>query len=116
MFEAFEHWLAGARETERCERVRLCAKGLMKVFPREFVETYLFARDKENEDPRVSKAVSLTYALDAHITGLGGVSNVLQMDHPWHENWETYNWTFFTHHVKFGAEGAQAPNADIKTG
>lgn len=87
VFEGFEEWIAGGREIERCDRVKLCAEGMMTVFPPSVDLVWL-----RSFCPEITKALSLVQALEMHMATLGGPSVVLQREKRWWlDYWEAYS-------------------------
>jgi hypothetical protein len=85
MFEEFEKWIDKAKETERWERVKLCAEGMMTVFSPSLDLSWL-----EDLCPDISKALSLLRALEVNVASLGGPSAILLRERWWLDYWETY--------------------------
>ena len=85
MFEEFEKWINNAKETERWERVKLCAEGMMTVFSPSLDLSWL-----EDLCPDMSKALSLLRALEVNVACLGGPSAILSNKRYWLDYWETY--------------------------
>jgi len=86
MFEEFEKWINNAKETERWERVKLCAEGMMTVFSPSLDLSWL-----EDLYPDISKALSLLRTLELKVASLGGPSAILLRERWWLDYWETYS-------------------------
>jgi hypothetical protein len=91
MFEEFEHWIIRGRQIERCDRVKLCAEGMITVFPPSIDLVWL-----RSFCPDMEKALSLINALEIQMEALGGPSAVLSLEKRWWlDYWESYtekNW------------------------
>jgi hypothetical protein len=86
MFEEFELWINRGREIERCDRVKLCAEGMITLFPPSVDLVWLVAFY-----PVMDKAVSLVNALEIHLEALGGPSLVLSREKRWWlDYWDAY--------------------------
>ena len=86
MFEEFERWITRGREIERCDRVKLCAEGMITVFPPSIDLVWLSAFC-----PVMEKAESLVAALEIQLEALGGPSVVLSREKRWWlDYWEAY--------------------------
>jgi len=87
VFEGFEEWIAGGREIERCDRVKLCAEGMMTVFPPSVDLVWL-----RTFCPDITKGLSLVRTLETYMATLGGPSIVLQREKRWWlDYWEAYS-------------------------
>jgi hypothetical protein len=87
MFEEFEHWITRGREIERCDRVKLCAEGMITVFPPSIDLLWL-----RTFCPEMEKALSLVDALEIQLGALGGPSAVLSSEKRWWlDYWEAYS-------------------------
>lgn len=86
MFEEFEHWIIRGRQIERCDRVKLCAEGMITVFPPSIDLVWL-----RTFCPDMGKALSLVNALEIQMGALGGPSAVLSLEKRWWlDYWEAY--------------------------
>jgi hypothetical protein len=99
MFEEFEHWISRGREIERCDRVKLCAEGMITVFPPSIDLVWL-----RTFCPDMEKALSLVNALEVQVEALGGPSAVLSREKRWWlDYWEAYtgkDWSEFVENFK----------------
>lgn len=87
MFEEFEHWIIRGRQIERCDRVKLCAEGMITVFPPSIDLVWL-----RRFCPDMEKALSLVNALEIQMESLGGPSAVLLLEKRWWlDYWEAYS-------------------------
>jgi hypothetical protein len=86
MFEEFEHWIIRGREIERCDRVKLCAEGMITVFSPSIDLVWL-----RTFCPEMERALSLVNALEIQLDALGGPSAVLSQEKRWWlDYWEAY--------------------------
>ncbi|PPQ90832.1 hypothetical protein CVT25_011974 [Psilocybe cyanescens] len=85
MFEEFEQWLTRGKEIGRLDRVKLCAEGMLTLFPPSVDLVWL-----ENVCPDMVKARSLARALEDQVETLGGPSAVLLREQWWLDYWEVY--------------------------
>jgi len=86
MFEEFEKWILHGRHLERSDRVKLCAEGMMTVFPPSVDLSWL-----ASFCPDMVKAVSLVRSLEIQMAVLGGPSTVLMRERWWLDYWEVYS-------------------------
>ena len=86
MFEEFEKWILHGRHLERSDRVKLCAEGMMTVFPPSVDLSWL-----ASFCPDMVKAVSLVRSLEIQMAVLGGPSIVLMRERWWLDYWEVYS-------------------------
>ncbi|KAF9524905.1 hypothetical protein CPB83DRAFT_860440 [Crepidotus variabilis] len=89
IFEEFEQWITKGREIERCDRVKLCAEGMMTVFPPLVDLEWLSTLSSD-----MVKARSLVRALDREMDLLGGPGTVILKEKRWWlDYWEVYTET-----------------------
>jgi hypothetical protein len=103
--EALAEWLGKGKEIDRWERVKLCAEGVLKVFPPATLTAFSATTSTANvaseptnidkkvmedtEDHPMLSVVGLVRALDDHMRRLGGAPVVFQREKWWHEFWES---------------------------
>ncbi|KDR79392.1 hypothetical protein GALMADRAFT_137234 [Galerina marginata CBS 339.88] len=85
MFEEFEQWITRGKEISRWDRVKLCAEGMLTLFPPSVDPAWL-----ESICPDMSKALSLLRALEVHVATLGGPAAVLLREKWWLNYWEVF--------------------------
>lgn len=85
LFEVFEGWIAKGKAIERWERVKVCAEGMMTIFPPSTDLALL-----QSLCPEMGKAVALVQSLEDHITTLGGPSAILLTEGWWLDYWDLY--------------------------
>ncbi|PPQ75728.1 hypothetical protein CVT24_002581 [Panaeolus cyanescens] len=85
LFEVFEGWIAQGKAIERWERVKVCAEGMMTIFPPSTDITVL-----QSLCPEMDKAVDLVQSLEDHIDALGGPSAILLKEGWWLDYWDLY--------------------------
>ncbi|KDR79400.1 hypothetical protein GALMADRAFT_137240 [Galerina marginata CBS 339.88] len=85
MFEEFEQWITRGKEISRWDRVKLCAEGMLTLFPPSVDLAWL-----EGICPDMSKALSLLRALEVHIATLGGPAAVLLRERWWLNYWQVF--------------------------
>ena len=73
LFEALEGWLSRGEETDRWERVKVCAEGMIRLSSSSIDIAALNAVCPE----QMAKAAGLVRALGVHISKLGGAAAVL---------------------------------------
>ncbi|CAA7257496.1 unnamed protein product [Cyclocybe aegerita] len=88
LFEQFEYWIHRGREIDRWERVKLCAEGMMTLFPPSSGADIPWLESLCPE--AMAKAGSLVRVLNARIDVLGGPKAVLLRERWWLDYWEAY--------------------------
>ncbi|RXW17343.1 hypothetical protein EST38_g8506 [Candolleomyces aberdarensis] len=102
--EALIEWLGKGKQMDRWERVKLCAEGVLKVFPPAVLTAFSATTStgyvpfeppqmdqeamEEEEHPMMS-VVGLVRALDDHMLRMGGAPAVFQREKWWHEFWDS---------------------------
>ncbi|KAH9476274.1 hypothetical protein JR316_0011847 [Psilocybe cubensis] len=86
MFEEFEQWMTRGKEIGRLDRVKLCAEGMLTLFPPSVNLQWL-----EGVCPDMMKARSLVHSLEDQVETLGGPSAVLLREQWWLDYWEVYS-------------------------
>ncbi|KAJ2933029.1 hypothetical protein H1R20_g4068, partial [Candolleomyces eurysporus] len=102
--EALIEWLGKGKQMDRWERVKLCAEGVLKVFPPAvltafsattstgyvpFEPPHMDQEVVEAEDHPMMSVVGLVRALDDHMLSMGGAPAVFQREKWWHEFWDS---------------------------
>ena len=111
LFEALEGWLSQGEETARWKRVKVCAGGMIRLFPSSIDIAALHV-----ECPvQMAKAAGLMRALDVHLSRLGGAAAVLERK-TWtgEETYKVGEWDLLVSGFK-GIEGGGGHSVEITT-